>query len=70
MKLAEIENVVRVIFPLTMMREGELLPAAFRLREKKDGAEQYLSVFRQFASTFHFMKTSFNLIKDAIYLAV
>ena len=35
MKLAEIENVVRVIFPLTMMREGELLPAAFRLREKK-----------------------------------
>jgi len=52
MELSAIENVVRVIFPLTMMREGELLPAAFKLRELQDGPEQYISVFRQFAETF------------------
>lgn len=53
MKLAAIENVVRVIFPLSMMREGELLPAAFKLREQQDGPEKYLSVFRQFAASFN-----------------
>lgn len=51
-RLTPIENVVRMIFPLTMMYEGELLPAAFRLREQKDGPEQFLSVFRQYAETF------------------
>jgi|GEM_PF-1991622 len=51
-KLLAIENVVRVIFPLTMMNEGELLPAAFKLRERNDGAEQYISVFRQYSATF------------------
>ena len=51
-RLAPIENVVRMIFPLTMMNEGELLPAAFRLREQKDGPEQFISVFRQYAETF------------------
>lgn len=50
--LAGIENVVRAIFPATMIREGELLPAAFKLRELNDGPERYISVFRQFADTF------------------
>ena len=50
--LSAIENVVRVIFPLTMIRDGELLPAAFKLREQKVGPEEYLSVFRQYAETF------------------
>ena len=44
MELAAIENVVRVIFPLTMMRDGELLPAAFKLREQQEGPEKYISV--------------------------
>ena len=52
MELAAIENVVRVIFPLTMMRDGELLPAAFKLREQQEGPEKYISVFRQFAASF------------------
>ena len=51
-ELGSLENVVRVIFPSTMMREGELLPAAFKLRESEDGAETYVSVFRQYADTF------------------
>ena len=50
--LPAIENVVRMIFPLTMIREGELLPAAFKLREQEDGAEKYLSVFRQYHEKF------------------
>ena len=50
--LPAIENVVRVIFPLTMIRDGELLPAAFKLREQEDGAEKYLSVFRQYHEKF------------------
>lgn len=52
MELTAIENVVRVVFPLTMIREGELLPAAFKLRERQDGSEKYISVFRQFAESF------------------
>ena len=44
MYLSAIEDVVRVIFPLTMMRGGELLPAAFKLREQQEGPEKYLSV--------------------------
>ncbi len=52
MELPTIENVVRVIFPLTMIREGELLPAAFKLREQDSGPESYLSVFRQFSECF------------------
>ncbi len=52
MELSAIENVVRVVFPLTMIREGELLPAAFKLRERQDGTEKYISVFRQFAESF------------------
>lgn len=52
MELAAIENVVRVIFPLTMMRDGEVLPAAFKLRDQQDGPEKYISVFRQFAASF------------------
>jgi len=51
-ELSAIENVVRVIFPSTMMNEGELLPAAFKLRERAEGAEQYISVFRQYAESF------------------
>ena len=51
-ELSSVENVVRVIFPLTMMNEGELLPAAFKLRERADGAEQYISVFRQYSESF------------------
>ena len=51
-RLAPIENVVRMVFPLTMMNEGELLPAAFKLREQKEGPEQFISVFRQYAETF------------------
>ena len=47
--LSAIENVVRVIFPSTMMNEGELLPAAFKLRQQKDTPERYVSVFRQYA---------------------
>ena len=50
--LPAIENVVRMIFPLTMIRDGELLPAAFKLREQEDGAEKYLSVFRQYHEKF------------------
>ena len=46
--LSAIENVVRMIFPSTMIRDGELLPAAFKLREQNDGSEKYLSVFRQY----------------------
>ena len=38
-KLSALEDVVRVIFPSTMMREGELLPAAFKLREHDGEAE-------------------------------
>jgi hypothetical protein len=51
-QISDIENVVRVIFPSTMMNNGELLPAAFNLRELKDGAEKCISVFRQFYETF------------------
>ena len=51
-ELSAIENVVRLIFPSTMMNEGELLPAAFKLRERVEGAEQYISVFRQYAESF------------------
>lgn len=51
-QLSTLENVVRVIFPSTMMREGELLPAAFKLRERDGDAETYVSVFRQYADTF------------------
>lgn len=51
-ELSSVENVVRVIFPLTMMNEGELLPAAFKLRERPEGSEQYISVFRQFSEAF------------------
>ena len=50
--LSAIENVVRVIFPSTMMNEGELLPAAFKLRQQKDTPERYVSVFRQYAEIF------------------
>ena len=50
--LSHIENVVRVVFPSTMIRDGELLPAAFKLREQEEGPEQYLSVFRQFSANF------------------
>ena len=50
--LSAIEHVVRVIFPSSMMRDGELLPAAFKLREQSDGAEKYLSVFRQYHAKF------------------
>ncbi|MBR1505767.1 MAG: hypothetical protein IJ614_06635 [Prevotella sp.] len=50
--LSSLENVVRVIFPSTMMREGELLPAAFKLREREGETETYISVFRQYADTF------------------
>lgn len=50
--LSAIENVVRVIFPSSMIRDGELLPAAFKLREQSDGAEKYLSVFRQYHAKF------------------
>ena len=46
-ELSALEDVVRVIFPATMMREGELLPAAFKLREHAGEAETYVSVFRQ-----------------------
>ena len=51
-ELSSVENVVRVIFPQTMMNDGELLPAAFKLRERSDGAEQYISVFRQYSESF------------------
>lgn len=51
-ELGTLENVVRVIFPATMIREGELLPAAFKLREREGEKEAYLSVFRQYADTF------------------
>jgi hypothetical protein len=51
-ELYAIENVVRVVFPQTMINEGELLPAAFKLRERADGPEQYISVFRQYAESF------------------
>ncbi|MBQ3656115.1 MAG: hypothetical protein II956_04605 [Bacteroidales bacterium] len=51
-QISDIENVVRVIFPSTMMKGGELLPAAFNLRELKDGAEKCISVFRQFHISF------------------
>lgn len=50
-ELSALEDVVRVIFPATMMREGELLPAAFKLREHAGEAETYVSVFRQYADT-------------------
>lgn len=53
MYLSAIEDVVRVIFPLTMMRGGELLPAAFKLREQQEGPEKYLSVFRLFTDSFY-----------------
>ena len=52
MELNALEDVVRVIFPSTMMREGELLPAAFKLREHDGEAETYVSVFRQYADSF------------------
>ena len=52
MELSGLENVVRVIFPSTMMREGELLPAAFKLREHKGEAETYISVFRFYVDAF------------------
>lgn len=51
-ELYAIENVVRVVFPQTMINEGELLPAAFKLRERADGPEQYVSVFRQYSESF------------------
>ena len=50
--LSAIENVVRMIFPSTMIRDGELLPAAFKLREQNDESEKYLSVFRQYHDKF------------------
>lgn len=33
-QISDIENVVRIIFPSTMMRDGELLPTARRQRKK------------------------------------
>lgn len=51
-ELSALENVVRVIFPSTMLRNGELLPAAFALREREEQAEAYISVFRQYADSF------------------
>ncbi|MCH5309485.1 MAG: hypothetical protein J1E58_06425 [Prevotella sp.] len=59
-KLSSLENVVRVIFPSTMMREGELLPAAFKLRERDGKAETYVSVFRQYHDTFVSDITAFD----------
>lgn len=59
-KLSPIENVVRVIFPLTMIRNGELLPAAFRLREMQDGPERYISVLRLYAESFRDDANSFD----------
>ncbi len=59
-KLSPIENVVRVIFPLTMIRDGELLPAAFKLREMTEGPEKYISIFRQYAESFNADVTSFD----------
>ena len=47
-ELSALENVVRIIFPATMMREGELLPTAFKLREHDGDGEAYVSVFRQY----------------------
>ena len=52
-ELSAVEDVVRVVFPSTMMSEGELLPAAFKLRDYNGVAEQYISVFRQYAETFN-----------------
>ena len=60
MNLAAIENVIRVVFPLTMMRGEELLPAAFKLREQQGGVEEYISVFRQFAETFNIDLQNFD----------
>jgi len=60
MNLAAIENVIRVVFPLTMMRGEELLPAAFKLREQQGGIEEYISVFRQFAETFNIDLQNFD----------
>ena len=51
-ELSSVENIVRVIFPQTMMNEGELLPGAFKLRERPEGSEQYISVFRQYCEAF------------------
>ncbi len=51
-QISDIENVVRIIFPSTMMRDGELLPSAFNLRELKDGSEKCISVFRRFHVSF------------------
>lgn len=51
-ELSTLEDVVRVIFPSTMIREGDLLPAAFKLREHDGESEAYVSVFRQYADSF------------------
>ena len=59
-ELSTLENVVRVIFPSTMIREGEVLPAAFKLREHDGEAETYVSVFRQYADTFTWDMTVFD----------
>ena len=63
-ELSALENVVRVIFPATMMREGELLPAAFKLREHAGEAETYVSVFRQYADTFAKDITTFDKARN------
>ena len=59
-KLSALEDVVRAIFPSTMMRGGELLPAAFKLRERDGKAETYVSVFRQYSDTFMSDITAFD----------
>ena len=63
-QLSVLENVVRVIFPSTMMREGELLPAAFKLRERDGESESYVSVFRQYADSFASDITSFDKARN------
>jgi hypothetical protein len=59
-ELSALENVVRIIFPATMMREGELLPTAFKLREHDGDGEAYVSVFRQYVDTFVTDITTFD----------
>lgn len=63
-QLSVLENVVRIIFPSTMMREGELLPAAFKLRERDGESESYVSVFRQYADSFVSDITSFDKARN------
>lgn len=59
-KLSALEDVVRAIFPSTMMRKGELLPAAFKLRERDGNAETYISVFRLYSDKFALDITTFD----------